>query len=194
MKLKYLIILICIPFLMATECRRSNFFSDPDDPGLSRFTSRGYNIATAYINDLPLVNVASYSPLLQKDSSGSSIDTLKFTWALYPSNLGNSISIYRNISFLIPITSSFNKNDLLSFNGQRFLNATKVIVQEKQDTSFKSISGNASLYFVSVKEDLSYPPQKYIRLSGVFDGNIGDTVLITKGRFDFEVNEKELNF
>lgn len=194
MKFKYCIILSCIPFLMSTECHRNSFFPDPDDPGLSRFTSRGSYIATAYINDAPFVNVGSYYPLLQKDSSAGSIDTLKFAWSLYPSDLGNHKSIYQNISFLLPISSSFNKNDLLSLNGQRLLNSVGVVVQEIQDTSLKAISGTANLYFVSVKEDLSYPPQKYIRLSGLFDGNIGDTVLITKGRFDFEVNENNLNF
>jgi hypothetical protein len=182
------------PFLMSTQCGRNSFFPDPDDPGLSRFTSRGYNVATAYINDGPFVNVGSYYPLLQKDSSGSSIDTLKFAWPLYPSDLLNHNSIYRDISFLLPISSSFSKNDLLAFNGKKFSNSILVAVQEVQDSALKTISGIANLYFVSVNEDLSYPPQKYIRLSGLFDGNIGDTVLITKGRFDFEVNENNLNF
>jgi hypothetical protein len=179
---------------MSTECRRDNFFPDPDDSGLSRFTSRGYNVATNYINDVPFRNIGPYYPLLQKDSSGSVIDTLKFAWPLYPVNTLRNNFIYKNISFLIPISSSFNKNDLLSLNGQRLLNSAEVVVQKIQDSSLEAISGNANLYFVSVNEDLSYPPQKYIRLSGVFDGNIGDTVLITKGRFDFEVNENDLNF
>jgi hypothetical protein len=194
MKLKYYIILIGIPFLMSTECRRNSFFPDPDDPGLSRFTSRGYNTATAYINGGPLINIGSYYPLLQKDSSGSSIDTLKFAWPLYPSDLLNHGSIYHDISFLLPISSSFSKNDLLAFNGKKISNSISVVIQEIQDTSLKAISGTANLYFVSVIEDLSFPPQKYIRLSGLFDGNIGDTVLITKGRFDFEVDENSLNF
>lgn len=68
MKCKYLLLVICAPLFMATECRRNYFFPDPDDNGLSRFTSRGYNVATAYINDAPLVNIASYYSLLQKDS------------------------------------------------------------------------------------------------------------------------------
>jgi hypothetical protein len=91
---------MCIPFLMSTECRRNSFFPDPDDPGLSRFTSRGYNVATAYINDAPFVNVGSSYPLLQKDSSGSSIDTLKFAWSLYPSDFLNHNSVYRDMAFL----------------------------------------------------------------------------------------------
>ena len=179
---------------MSTECHSNSFFPDPDDPGLSRFTSRGGYVATAYINDAPFVNVGSYYPLLQKDSSASSIDTLKFAWSLYPSDLGNHKSIYQNISFLLPISSSFSKNDLLAFNGKKITNSISVVIQEMQDSSLKAISGTANLYFVSVNEDLSYPPQKSIRLSGLFDGNIGDTVLITKGRFDFEVDENSLNF
>jgi len=107
MKLKYCIILICIPFLMSTECRRDNFFPDPDDPGLSRFTSRGYNVATAYINDEPFGNNGSNYPLLQKDSSGSVIDTLKFAWPLYPNDFVNHSPVYQNIAFLLPISSIF---------------------------------------------------------------------------------------
>jgi hypothetical protein len=155
MKFKYCIILICIPFLMSTQCGRNSFFPDPDDPGLSRFTSRGYNVATAYINDGPFVNVGSYYPLLQKDSSGSSIDTLKFAWSLYPSDLLNHNSIYQGISFLLPISSSFSKNDLLAFNGKKISNSISVVIQEIQDSSLKAISGTANLYFVSVNED--YP-------------------------------------
>lgn len=180
---------------MATECNRgNNFFPDPDDPGLSRFTSRGYNVATAYINDVSFGNNGQSYSLLQKDSSASAIDTLKFAWPLYSINALINNFTYQNISFLMPVSSSFNKNDLLALNGQRLLNSVKVVVQKIQDTSLETISGIANLYFVSVKENLSYPPQKYIRLSGLFDGNIGDTVLITKGRFDFEVNENDLNF
>lgn len=193
MKLKHYIILLCCSLFIYTECRRNYFFPDPDNSGLSRFTSRGYNIATNYINDMPVKNIGGY-PLLLKDSSASPIDTLKFTWSLYPSNTPQDYSIYKSISFLIPIPLSFNKNDLLAFNQQRFLNLTHVVIQELQDSSLKAIVGAANLYFVSVNEDLSYPPQKYIRLSGLFDGNIGDTVLITKGRFDFELNESDLNF
>lgn len=191
MKYKYLLLLICAPIFMATECRRNYFIPDPDDNGLSRFTSRGYNLATAYINDAPFVNIGSYYPLLQKDSSGNSIDTLKFSWALYPSDLLNHNSIYHDISFLLPVSSSFTKNDLLALNGQRLLNSTTVVIK---DGALKVISGTATLYFVSVTEDLSFPQQKNIKLSGLFDGNIGDTVHITKGRFDFEVNENDLNF
>lgn len=188
MKYKYLLLLICSPIFMATQCNRSTFFPDPDDPGLSRFTSRGTNVASAYINNDPYLAYASnYNTLLSKDSTGNSIDTLKFALDLSP----HSGAIYQNISFQIPVSATFNKSDLLAFNGQRFLNPTRVVIK---DISLNSISGSANLYFVSVTENLSFPPQKYIRLSGLFNGNIGDSVNITKGRFDFDVNENNLNF
>lgn len=180
-----------MPLFFLTTCHFLNFYPDPDEPGLSRFTSRGYNVATSYINGRSFMNTASYSPLLYKDSTGNSIDTLKFTWALYPSDSPNIYPAYNNISFLLPVAASFTKNDFLAFNGQRFLQSVPVILV---DSSLKIISGIASLYFVSVSENLTSPDYKYIKLSGLFNGNIGDSVFITQGRFDFEIGENLLNF
>lgn len=183
--------LFFIPLFFLTTCHTWNFYPDPDDQGLSRFTSRGYNIATGYINERPFRNAGSYDPLLRKDSSTNAIDTLRFTWTLYPNDSVNAVSKYQNISFLLAVPQSFNKSDLLSFNGQRFLNTAIVTLQ---DSSLKTISGRGNLYFVLVNEGQAYSNQKSIKLSGLFDGNIGDSVLITKGRFDFEIGENALNF
>ena len=180
-----------IPLFFLTTCHFSNFYPDADNPGLSRFTARGYNVASTYINDSPLVNVASYYPLLYKDSTGTPVDTLQFTWALYSSDLVSINSAYTSISFSLPVPQLFNKKDFLGFSGRRFLNS---IVVTLQDSSMQTVSGSASLYFVSVSEALADPNQKYLRLSGLFDGNIGDSVFITKGRFDFEIDEGQLNF
>lgn len=192
MKLKYYIILISIPFLMSTECRRDNFFPDPDNAGLSRFTSRGYGIATNYINAKSFRNTGSFVPLLYKDSTGTSTDTLNFHWSIFPNDYPAGI-IYQNISLLIAVPQSFNKNDLLSLTGQRLLNSG-VAVQILRDTLYTTISGTSNLYFVSITEDLSNPFGKEIKLSGLFDGKIGDSLMITNGRFDFEIPENELNF
>lgn len=179
-----------IPLFFLTTCHFSSFYPDPDDQGLSRFTSRGYNVASSYINAVPFRNEGSYYPLLQKDSTGNSIDTLRFTWALHLNDSGRVIRSFDTISFLLPVSQSFNKTNLLAFSGQRFLNSVPVTLQ---NSSSKTISGMGTLYFVSVSEGL-LSDQKYIKLSGLFDGNIGDSVLITKGRFDFEINENSLNF
>lgn len=90
----------------------------------------------------------------------------------------------------MPVPQSFNKTSLLAFNRQRFLNSEAVTLE---DSTGKMITGTATLYFVSVNEAI-LSDQKYIQLSGLFDGNIGDSVFIKKGRFDFEINESSLNF
>lgn len=180
-----------IPLFFLTTCNIWNFYPDADDPGLSRFTSRGYNIASSYINGKSFINTGSYNPLLHKDSTGNAVDTLLFNWALFPNDVGYSRSAYNNISFLLPVSQSFNKTNLLAFNGLRFLNSIPLTIQ---DSSMKIITGTGSLYFVSVSESTTGSNQKYIILSGLFDGNIGDSVMITKGRFDFEIDENSLNF
>jgi hypothetical protein len=173
-----------IPLVFLTTCHIWNFYPDAEDPALSRFTSRGYNVATSYINGSPFGNTGSFDPLLYKDSTGSSVDTLRFSWPL----ASNS---FNYISFLLPVPPSFNKTNLLAFNRQRFLNSVSVTLR---DSLFNTITGSGSLYFVSVTESGSDPAEKYIKLSGLFNGNIGDSVTITKGRFDFEIKENTLNF
>lgn len=180
-----------IPLFFLTTCHFSVFYPDTDDRGLSRFTSRGYNVASAYINNRPFRNTGPFAPLLHKDSTGNPVDTLVFTWGLYPNDTVRVTSAYNNISFVMPVPQSFNKTSLLAFNGQRFLNSIPVTIQ---DTSMKTLSGMGTLYFVSVTEGLFDSNEKYIKLSGLFDGNIGDSIIITKGRFDFQISEKTLNF
>ena len=175
-----------------TTCHFWNFYPDTDDPGLSRFTSRGYNVASSYINGRTFRNTGFYRPLLHKDSSGNTIDTLVFSWGLYQNDSVRVRSNYENISFLMPVSQLFNKTNLLGFSGQRFLNSVPLTIQ---DTSLNKITGIATLYFVSVSEVVfSGSNEKFIKLSGLFNGNIGDSVTISKGRFDFEVNENSLNF
>ena len=183
--------LFFIPLVFLTTCHFSNFYPDPDDPGLSRFTSRGYNVATTYVNGKSFVNTGSFTPILQKDSTGSTVDTLHFKWNIYRNDSTYLKSGYQSISFLLPVPSVFNKTNLLAFNGQRFLNSVPVTLQ---DSSLRNFSGIATLYFVSVSETNYSSNQKYIKLSGIFDGNIGDSIHITKGRFDFEIYEDYLNF
>ncbi len=183
--------LFFIPLFFLTTCHFNYFYPDPDDQGLSRFTSRGFNVSSEYINGSPYANTGSYYPLLQKFSTGNTIDTLRFTWDLYPTSVHNTKALYNNIKFSLPVSQSFNKMNLLGFNGQRFSNSIPFILK---DSSARIIEGKATLYFVAVTSETTSNNEKYIKLSGLFDGNIGDTVLVTKGRFDFEIQESQLNF
>lgn len=81
--------LFLIPLVfLTTKCQFSNFYPDPDDQGLSRFTSRGYNVASTYINERPYRNTGSYYPLCRRilpaaqlipySSSGSFIRMIRY--------------------------------------------------------------------------------------------------------------------
>lgn len=183
--------LFFIPLFFLSTCNVSRFYPDPDDQGLSRFTARGYNVASEYVNGIAYSNTGSYNPLLQKVTTGSLIDTLQFGWSLYPTGVHNTNDVYGNIRFSLPISQSFSKTNLLGLNGQRFINSVPFILI---DTLSYISRGTATLYFVAITSEKSSNNEKYVRLSGLFDGNIGDTVLVTKGRFDFEIQESKLNF
>lgn len=181
-----------IPLVLLTTCNSYwSFYPDQDDRGLSRFTSRGYNVASNYINGNSFSIMGGNNIFLQKDSSGNAIDTLKLSWGLYPNDYGPKVYSYKNISFNLPVSSSFDKNNLLALKGTKFLNSVPVTLL---DSSLNILSGTGTLYFVAVSEQVFASDQKNIKLSGLFDGNIGDSVRITKGRFDFSIDEKDLNF
>ncbi|MGN6247677.1 MAG: hypothetical protein ACTHNG_04935 [Ginsengibacter sp.] len=162
---------------------------DPDDPGLYVLTSHGSHVASCYINDKPFANTNFY--ILQKDTGANSITTLKLSWQLMVHDSVFENTPYDSISFSLPVPASFNQTDLLKLDGQRFLNSVPVILN---DTLQHKLSGIGTLYFVSVKENAGYNNDKYFVLSGLFDANIGDSIFVSKGRFDFEFNPGSLNF
>lgn len=199
--IKYLLVML-ITLLLLAGCGKRNFFPDEDDPGLSRFTSYGYNIATNYINGQPYINpfrntifgIGNYLPSLQKIVTNSASDTLSLSWEIEPND---SSSIYnakfQRITLLMPVPKSFTQNDFLLLNGQRFAsNTNRIYIQSNYYLSYP-LSGSSNIYFVEIKKDNLTNLKNYF-ISGLFDGNIGDSILITKGRFDFKIDAGSLNF
>lgn len=194
---RYQFLFIILVFF--ASCGKRNFFPDQDDPGLSLLTAHGFNIASNYINGQPYVNPfggilrGNYLPLLQKVASTDILDTLSLSWPIEP-NDGTSIpnSKYYFISLLLPVSKSFNKQDFLSFNGQRFASDSARIYLQTNNFNNR-LWGKGNLYFVEIKPDDLINPNSYI-ISGLFDGNIGDSILVTKGRFDFRIAINSLNF
>ncbi|HEX4371727.1 MAG TPA: hypothetical protein VHZ50_00340, partial [Puia sp.] len=174
--------------------------ADVDDPGLSRFTSYGYNNATEYINGSAYINPCSVFSgndlaAVQKILTNSSFDTLSISWGITTNDSSKPFNPdYRAISFLMPISKIFTENDFLAFNGRRFASDTITVTMELfNNTSFKILSGTANIYFVKVNIDNS-GAEKRFAFSGLCNGNIGDSILITKGRFDFDVPATNFNF
>lgn len=180
--------ILFFPIFFLTTCRFSNFYTDPDDPGLSRFTSHGYNVISTYVNSEPFEIYRTSETVLSKDSGDvNSLDTLVFMLGtLSPSRK----PLIRTMSFLIPVPRSFTKTSLKTLNGLRLTNIPFIA----KDTLANDLSGTGNLYIVSVSEKIYPQNQQYVKFSGLFEGKIGDSINVSKGRFDFSINESSLNF
>ncbi|HSN10057.1 MAG TPA: hypothetical protein VLS85_13550 [Hanamia sp.] len=189
-----------LPFvtILVTGCYKRNFFPDGDDPGLSRFTSRGYNVITAYINSTPYINPFSKTrgndlPTFIKVVSSGASDTLNFSWRFVENDpAGISYQNEKAISISIPMPKSFSRDDFFALQGKRFDSETcRLSLSSNQPGS---VSGTANIYFTSIAFTPPSPTGNNAILSGLFNGNIGDSILITKGRFDFAINTDKINF
>ena len=205
MKKKYKILLGCL-IIVFIGCGKRNFFPDEDDPGLSRLTSRGYNIATMYINNVPYINpykkplfgggVMNRLPTIDLISTNSTFDTLNISWRIEINDSSVSYNQpYQSISLLIPVSKGFTAHDFLAMNGRKFpLDSNAIAINSFYNYSDK-LAGKSNLYFINISYNL--PPNSSTgtySLSGLFNGNIGDSILITKGRFDFAIDADKVNF
>ena len=187
--LKYLFI-ISLVFLI-TGCIKRTFYPDVDDPGLSRFTAHQYNVGTAYIKGEAYINYwpsnSSFLstlpyPILSKIPTNSSSDTLNFSWRIELKDTSKaSPNDYEDISIQMPIEKTFSLNDLLAWNGEQLTNDMNTLVL--YDKNRKQLKGTANIFFVKIENSSA----GYLYVSGLFNGNIGDSILITKGRFDYIV-------
>ncbi len=176
------------PVFFLTTCYFTNFYPDPDDPGLSRLTSYGYNIASNYINDVAYVN-ASMDTLLFKLETSTASDTLIFSWPLRSSGELYKPVLYNQIRFLMPVPKMFGKQSLYNMQGQRLKN----VKIELRDTSLVIHHGYGNLHFIYIREKIN-GGNPSVELSGVFDGVVDDSVIIRKGRFDWAEDVSRLGF
>jgi len=200
-------IIACILVLYLSGCYKRNFFPDTDDPGLSLLTSHGFNIATAYINNVPYINPFQSNPeffstggtnsvpTLEIIGTGILFDTLSLSWQIEINDNGVASynSRYQTISLLMPVPKSFTKTDFFSLNSQRFSSNTNAVVLHSVPYYSDTLLGTSNIYFVNIRY-YNTSGTTNLAFSGLFDGNIGDSILITKGRFDFEIDTATLNF
>lgn len=188
---------VCMIILLLCSCGKRNFYPDPDDPGLSILSSYGFNIASVYINKVPYVNpykkgiiggIVNYAPTLRKTQTNSALDTVSLTWLISKNDNSTGYnSSYQNISLLIPVPKSFSLNDFIALSGKRFpANANAIAVNSFFNPSNP---GTSNLYFINISLDTTA-----LSFSGLFDGKIGDSIVISKGRFDFKIDKNTINF
>ncbi|MGC4035669.1 MAG: hypothetical protein QM764_06880 [Chitinophagaceae bacterium] len=182
-----------------------NFYEDSNDPGLSRLTSRGYNIATCYINNEAYINPyrnylfggANTSLTIEKIQTAAAKDTLRLTWQIERANAvyspGSPLS-YTSMNLFIPINKNFSTKDFEALAGTRFPYDTSTNISMKLDNLFDTtLTDSTSIYFVRTAPDKTITSQTGFSFSGLFQGKIGPDIYITKGRFDFSITEDYLN-
>lgn len=203
--MKNIVVALCFMAFLLAGCGKRNFFPDEDDPGLSLLTSRGYNIATMYINNVPYINtyqkgllggIINSVPTVTLISTGGISDTLSISWEIKRNDSSNVYNqSYHSISLLLPVPENFTSYDFLAMTGQRFANNNNAITLNSFVNYPDSLHGSSNIYFVKIQY-LNSPAtsSKTYSFSGLFDGNIGDSILITKGRFDFEIDASQIKF
>ena len=202
---KNIIALVCCLSLFFMSCGKRNFFPDPDDPGLSRLTSRGYNIVTMYINNVPYINtyhrpifggITNSVPIITRRITNSAFDTLQISWQIEINDSSESYNQpYHSVSLLLPVSKSFSAHDFLAMNGKRLPTDSNAIAVNNFYNYSDTLTGKSNIYFINIKYNSSGNSSKSTySLSGLFNGNIGDSILVTKGRFDFEIDANQIQF
>jgi hypothetical protein len=215
----YFITGIFILCLMSCKKPPRNYYADQNNPGLSRLTSYGYNIATNYINGVAYINpynnpsyfgfvppppAGNVIPVFNKIiGTGTTDDTLALAWPVEVNNNAQSNS-YFYISILMPVSKGFTVNDFAGLSGERFDSNTNIISLTSyladsyynynyptysDSLVYTSPRGFSNIYFVNISMSSSGD----LAMSGLFNGNIGDTA-ITNGRFDFYLPSSYIHF
>jgi hypothetical protein len=203
------IFLIC---LIGCKKPPRNYYADQDDPGLSRLTSYGYNIATNYINGIAYINPYYTStslfgttnggnviPTLSKILGNNTTDTLALSW---PIEINTPYSISdAYIDLLIIVPKNFMESDFVTWSGKRFVDTTNRISMSQgyyyiinypvpyPNYSDSSLQGVSNIYFVNIVSSSGG-----LSMEGLFNGTIGNDVSITNGRFDFYLPQNHIHF
>lgn len=205
-KTKNILMMCCFLAFILGSCGKRNFFPDGDDPGLSRLTSRGYNIATMYINDVPYINtysttifggISNSMPIVTLIPTNSTSDTLNISWQIEINDNSNTFNqpYYYSVSLLMPVKKNFTSADFLAMDGQRFAANTNAIALNSDYNISDTFHQQANIYFVNLKYmSSSATSTNYYAFSGLFNGNIGNSISITKGRFDFKIDASQIKF
>jgi hypothetical protein len=126
------------------------------------------------------------------------LDTLSIFWTNLPGDTSYTGTFldYNFLYILIPVPKDFSASAVLAWNGALFAtnSGTGVTIKLNNDYPPDSASNDpAGIYFIQmvpVGRDTS--GQYYF--SGIFEGRIGNSISITKARFDFRIDPSQIQF
>ncbi len=194
--LTYITCLISLVFIFS-RCQKQRFLPDPHNPGLSMLTDQQTNTGTCYINDVAYINywpAAGYGigwggspyPRLSKVTTTNAPDSIELSWQIGLRVNGKfETGAYNNIAIRIPALQGATFENFWGWNEKRFSSDECALY-----INYSTLKGTANIYFVKITT--SNGSRDYLNISGLFDGNIGDSILVKKGRFDFTVETSGL--
>lgn len=183
--------------IVFSGCLKQRFLPDPYNPGLNRLTDKQTNTGTCYINDVPYINYwpssgfgigwgGSPYPRLRKVTTTNAPDSIDLSCQIGLRVNGKfEAGAYQNIAIRIPALQGATFENFWRWNEKRFSSDECALY-----LNYSTLRGTANIYFVKITT--SNGSRDYLNISGLFDGNIGDSILVKKGRFDFTVETSGL--
>lgn len=199
---KYPILLFLSLAFAGCDTSDTKFFEDPRNKGLSIFSDKANNVASAYFNDQSwrtrdrTYNLLSpptrYEVHVQKLITTTASDTLLIEWRGNINGQDNFLPI--SLTFHMAVPKSFNASDFITLQGQRyFADGIKSYFTVDGAPSLPTGKGAGTIYFHMAALQTNSPSQNNGRLAGLFETTIGD-LRITKGRFDHSLEPSNARF
>ncbi|HEY5409070.1 MAG TPA: hypothetical protein VIJ92_18400 [Ginsengibacter sp.] len=194
-------ILVAASVLLA-GCNKNitKYYADEEDKGLAVFSNTGNNIFTCYVNELPwrtfsrttggLFSGGTSELYISKQIDSSAQDLLIIQWngflQKYPTG-------YNTISLYLKVPKDFTRNDISSFQGQRFAIDSSKGYFYANISGFNTETGFGNIYFYSASFDSATQGSYSGELSGILEADFPD-FKITKGRFDDQLSVSQFQF
>ena len=178
----------------------SKYYADEEDKGLAVFSNTGNNIFTCYVNGLPwrtfnrttggLFSGETSELYISKQTDSTSRDLLILEWSGFLQKYPNT---YNTISLYLRVPKDFTRNDIDSFQGQRFAVDSAKGYFSANISGFNTESGFGNIYFKSASFDSTSLGNYSGELSGILEADFPD-FKITKGRFDDQLSGFQVRF
>ena len=195
---------ILITGLLFIGCYKNvtNYYADTQDNGLAIFSNTGNNIFSCYVNGQPwrtanrttggFLSQPRSEVHLSKQADSSSQDFLVFQWN---GHLQQSPNDYDIITLYLKIPKNFTRNDISSFQGQRFVIDSSRGYFSANINGFNNNNerGTGNIYFNSASFDSSGLAGYTGKLSGILEADFPG-FKITKGRFDHQLSFLQVQF
>lgn len=182
----------------------SHYYPDKQTPGTAIFSNTGNNVLSCFIDGRPWQTISRsvvialfsrpiYEVYIQKQITGSTLDTLSILWEGHYNNDQNGRQF---ISLVLPVAKNFSLSDLSAMEGKRISidSSNGFFTVDLQGVSQSGNQrGKGTIYFNRLRFDSSGTGYHSGRMAGIFEADFG-SFKITSGRFDHNLDAAQVRF